>query len=103
MHIVNTSKEYLNSLVNIQMSKLKITSTREVEIMRDISQWAGEINTPLGLLLRNKTYECFNEIIYKIGIDLSKVIRGKGSEKGKIEEIKKILISYNIHTESPRK
>jgi hypothetical protein len=80
------------------MSSLKVTSAKEVEMMGKITNWSGEINTPLGALLRTKAYECFNRIIYRIGRDISIALNSKDSDAEKLKKIEQILISNNLRT-----
>lgn len=67
-------------------------------IIQQIEAWNGATTTPLGMLLRTKTYTCFNGLISKLGMELSNVINNtKLSDKQRTLVIKTILAKYNIY------
>lgn len=80
----------------ILMKTNKVSYARDVEIMEEITLWQGEINTPLGLLLRKKMYACFNNLLPRVGTQISHIINDK-SIKDKGDAIKQVLIQYNIY------
>jgi hypothetical protein len=78
------------------MKTSKVSYSRDVEIMDEISAWQGEINTPLGALLRKKLYTCFNNMLPILGQELSRVINNNNIDD-KPAAIKQILEHNNIY------